>query len=260
MADQSFFSQGATGLTGVFGKIGPHSAARALAATIGLLAAIFAHEVNLAIAETRPPGTETPFSGAASDSEVRSIVKGLKQHYDRTHSFSANFDQQILSSAGTRTERRGVLYYRRPAQMRWVFSAPRDELIVSDGSTLYNYQPDLSQVIETPLAQALKSSPSAALLLGIGRLDRDFDVSLIKPQPADGLVHVALNPKLGGERLELALDRTSYALASLKVVDPLGNQTVFAFQNTKDNPVLDDALFTFKAPQGADIIQSPTVP
>lgn len=244
----------------MFGKTGSESTTRALTAVIGLLAAIFAQEVNFAMAETRLGGTEMPFSRVTSDSDVRSVVKGLQQHYDRTDSFLANFDQQILSSAGTRTDRRGVLYYRKPAQMRWEFSVPKDELIVSDGSTLYNYQPDLSQVIETPLAQALRSSPSAALLLGIGRLDRDFDVSLIRPQPADGLLHVALNPKRGGERLELALDRATYALASLKVVDPLGNQTVFTFHNTKDNPVLDDALFTFKAPPGADIIQSPTVP
>jgi outer membrane lipoprotein carrier protein len=241
-------------------KTGIQSKKRQFAATIGLIAAISMRDAPFAIAETRLPAAQMPASAAVDDSELRSIVHGLQQHYDRTHSFFADFDQQILSSAGIRTDRHGVLYYRRPAQMRWEFSAPKDELIVSDGSTLYNYQPDLSQVIETPLAQALRSSPSAALLLGIGRLDRDFDLSIVKPQPPDGLVHVALNPKRGGERLELALDRTTFALASLKVTDPLGNQTRFTFLNTKDNPILDDALFSFKAPQGADIIQSPTLP
>ena len=61
--------------------------------------------------------------------------------------------------------------------MRWEFSGEDQELIVSDGKQLYNYQPDLNQVIETPLAQAFRSSSFAAFMLGIGNVQRDFNAS-----------------------------------------------------------------------------------
>jgi outer membrane lipoprotein carrier protein len=231
-----------------------------MSGAMALIEALSMPGLSLATAQMRMSGTETPASPGADAAEVRSIVQGLQQHYARTHSFAADFSQQIISTAGTRTDRRGVLYYRKPGLMRWEFSEPKDEVIVSDGSTLYNYQPDLSQVIETPLAQALRSSPMAALLVGIGKLDRDFDVSIVKPQPPDGLLHLILNPKTGGERLELALSHKSYDLASLKVIDQLGNQTFFGFSNIKNNPALNDVLFSFKAPPGADIVESPGFP
>jgi len=227
---------------------------------MALIEAISLGGWSLAVAQRGFSGTETPASHSADAAEVRSIVEGLQQHYDRTRSFAADFSQQIISTAGTRTDRRGVLYYRKPALMRWEFSEPKDEVIVSDGSTLYNYQPDLSQVIETPLAQALRSSPSAALLIGIGKLDRDFAVSIVKPQPPDGLLHLILNPKTSDEQLELVLSRMSYDLASLKVTDQLGNQTLFGFSNIKHNPPLNDVLFSFKPPRGADIVESPGFP
>jgi len=42
--------------------------------------------------------------------------------------------------------------------MRWEFAAPEVQTIVSDGEMLYSYDPDLNQVVEAPLKQALKSS------------------------------------------------------------------------------------------------------
>ena len=57
-------------------------------------------------------------------------------------------------------------------------SGEDQELIVSDGKQLYNYEPDLNQVIETPLEQAFRSSSFAAFLLGIGNVQRDFNASL----------------------------------------------------------------------------------
>jgi len=66
---------------------------------------------------------------------------------------------------------------------------PKKQTIVSDGETLYSYDPDLNQVVETPLKQALKSRPArTSFLLGIGNINRDFKAAFASPPTPTGLI------------------------------------------------------------------------
>ena len=117
--------------------------------------------------------------------------------------------------------------------MRWEFEGQDQELIVSDGKQLYSYQPDLNQVIETPLEQAFRSSSVAAFLLGIGNIQRDFDASVPAKPPADGLKHIALKPKNGGDSVEMGLDPSTLDLRTLRLTDALGDVTELSFSDIK---------------------------
>src|SRR5271166_3836148 len=131
---------------------------------------------------------------AADSPQLKTLLDHLQRHYQQTTSFSAKFKEQINPAGGPKREREGMVYYRKPGLMRWEFRGEDQELIVSDGKQLYSYQPDLNQVVETPLAQAFRSSSFAAFMLGIGNVQRDFDASIPAQPPADGLRHISLKP------------------------------------------------------------------
>ncbi len=188
------------------------------------------------------------------------VLERLQKHYDQTTSFSAKFSEEITPVGGMKRERQGVVYYHRPGKMRWEFGAPEKDLIVSDGVKLYNYQPDLSQVIEIPVKQAFRSSAATAFLLGMGNLERDFKVSEAARAPADGLRHLKLVPRNDGDNIELGLDPKNYDIVTLRIADQLGNVTALKFSDIRNGTALDPGLFTFKAPAGVDIVQAPSNP
>jgi outer membrane lipoprotein carrier protein len=192
--------------------------------------------------------------------QLKTLLDRLQKHYQHTDSFSAKFTEQIAPAGGTKREREGIVYYRKPGRMRWEFGGQDQEIIVSDGKQLYSYQPDLNQVIETPLEQAFRSSSAASFLLGMGNVARDFDASVPSKAPADGLKHVALKPRNGGDTIEIGVDPATLDLRTLRLTDALGDITELTFSQVKNGVPLDDRLFAFVTPAGADIVKAPQQP
>jgi outer membrane lipoprotein carrier protein len=214
---------------------------------------------GFASAAATAPGALPPPS--ADKGELETILRHLQRHYQLTGSFSARFAEKITPVGGMERKREGTVYYRRPGRMRWEFAPPQAELIVSDGERIYTYQPDLNQVMETPLKAAFRSSSVTSFLLGMGNIERDFDASLPPPgKSEDSLVRVDLAPKGGGQKIELGLDPKTYDVANLKLIDALGNVTRISFADIKTNIALKDALFIFKVPRGADVVSAPSSP
>jgi len=206
-----------------------------------------------------------PLQAASKDSaqespQLKTLLNRLQKHYQQTESFSAKFKEQIVPAGGTKREREGTVCYRKPGRMRWEFEGQDNEIIVSDGKQLYSYQPDLNQVIETPLEQSFRSSSVAASLLGIGNVQRDFAASVPAKPPADGLKHVALKPKNGSDTIEMGLDPSTLDLRTLRLTDALGDITELTFSDIKNGAPLDDKLFAFIPPAGADIVKAPQQP
>lgn len=199
------------------------------------------------------------FGGAAHphDEELRAILTQWQKHYDETSTFQANFVETISRVGANERVRRGRVYFSKPGRMRWEFAAPDAQSIVSDGTTLYTYDPDLNQVIETPLRSALRNPGAAAVLLGLGEIEEHFDASLAPVTGPRHLIGIALKPRGAGETVEVGLDPSSYDIATLRVRDSLGNVTSLVFTDIENNVDLSESLFRFEAPEGADIVQTP---
>jgi outer membrane lipoprotein carrier protein len=178
----------------------------------------------------------------------------LQQRYDCSRSLQANFDETLSSPGGMTRVRKGTVYFRKVGRMRWEFAAPSEGTVVSDGKTVYDYEKDLNQVVELPLGEALKSS-ATAFLLGLGNIRRDFKVSRPAAPASDGLTHVILVPKGGGDTMDLGLDPKSYDIINFKLTNQVGGVTELKFSDIRTNVALDDSLFRFTVPEGADIVR-----
>src|SRR5258708_1035892 len=197
---------------------------------------------------------------APNRSELKQVLDRLQRHYRDTNSFSAKFNEEITTVGAPKRERTGVVSFRKPGRMRWEFAAPEVQTIVSDGEMLYSYDPDLNQVVETPLKQAIKSSSATSFLLGMGNINRDFKAAFPKSVSSDNLIHLMLNSKAGGYRIEIGLDPNDYNLVTLRLTDQLGDVTKVDFSDIQNNVAMPDSVFAFKAPAGADIVSAPATP
>jgi len=199
-------------------------------------------------------------SAAPVSKDLQHALDRLQRHYRDTNSFSAKFSEEIAVVGAPKRKRQGTVSFRKPGRMLWEFQDPEKQTIVSDGETLYSYDPDLNQVVETPLKQALKSSSATSFLLGIGNINRDFKAAFANPATHTGLVDLILDAKAGGYKIEVGLDPKTYNLITLTLTDQLGDMSKIDFSDVHDNVELPDSIFAFKVPAGADIVTAPASP
>ena len=142
------------------------------------------------------------FGGAEvlAGESVKEIVEKLQARYDSTSGFLADFAQEIESATlGEKVTSQGKVYFKKPGRMRWEFTSPDPQTVISDGHFLWFYQPQQKQVLKTPLEQAFRSHTPISFLKGVGRIDQDFIVSLVGQTEEAYLLHFV--PREGQEGL-----------------------------------------------------------
>lgn len=190
------------------------------------------------------------FAGDASD-----VVSRLRQKYESITSVQADFDQEVSSRGMPAVKSSGRVWFKKPGKMRWEYSGPEKDLIVSDGRTIWLFQPDLGQVIEKD-ASSTAASMATDFLSGMGRIEKAFAVSLSAGEGGDHVL--TLTPK--GEdpamqRLVLSVDRKTFLVRKTVLTDHFGTKTTVAFRNMKLNPSLKDSLFRFTPPKGSSVVR-----
>jgi outer membrane lipoprotein carrier protein len=159
-------------------------------------------------------------------------------------------------------EARGTLYLKRPGKLRWEYTAPTPQEIVSDGRRLWVYTPALRQVNVSGAPEAL-AGPAGSFLQGLGQVREQFQARFLNPaQPtdADGRVVLDLTPRTPQPllaRLVVALDPGSWLVRKAVLYDELGNTVTVRFDAPTVNAGLADALFVFTPPPGVTVVPAP---
>lgn len=186
------------------------------------------------------------------------VIAGVKAAYKDVQSIRADFTQ-VRRDALLKTEdkQRGKLSLKRPRKMRFEFVHPKPSLFVTDGRTLWIYNPELNQVIEQP--DLGMDSGMGILLDDLSRLDELFVVTLV-PEDKGPKLYYTLNlvaKKPGGfKSLEMNLTKQKYLLQDLVLTDVMDNVTEMHFTGVRLNQEVPDSEFTFVAPAGAQVVKT----
>jgi outer membrane lipoprotein carrier protein len=190
-------------------------------------------------------------------------VQRLEGTYQGIRELKADFQQSAFNRTSSQTlEAKGTLYLRKPGKLRWEYTTPTPQEIVSDGKQLWVYTPELKQVNVSAAPQAL-AGPAGTFLQGLGQVREQFHVRFLNPaQPADGdgLVVLDLTPKQPEPllaRLVLAVDPRSWLVKKAVLYDELGNTVTVRFGDVAVNPNLPDRLFVFTPPPGVTVVPTP---
>lgn len=150
----------------------------------------------------------------------------------------------------------GTFEFSRPGRFRFVYLKPFEQTIVADGQTLWLYDKDLNQVTTRQQAQALGASPAALIASAADIRAVQADFGLQDAPDKDGLQWVLGTPRARDSALQsVRVGFRKGALAALEMVDSFGQRSVLTFTGFEANPALPAALFQFKPPAGADVVQ-----
>lgn len=192
------------------------------------------------------------FSPLIGAQDAASTLTGLLQGYQ---SFSARFEQISRSDQNVNAEiLEGQLHVERPDKFRWETQIPFPQLIISDSSYLWIYDPDLEQATRKNLSS---QSNGAALILNgkTAELKQQFEIYQLIDTENEALFE--LIPKDENSNFQrLRLFFSNGIMSEMLLQDALGQQTTILFHNPEINISLDPALFQFEPDDTTDVIIS----
>jgi outer membrane lipoprotein carrier protein len=194
-----------------------------------------------------------PVVAAAESWELQQLVSLLQA----TNSLRAEVDQLLIDQDGRELqETRAVLSMQKPSNFRWEITQPYTELMVTDGKTVWRYEPDLEQVSIQEFDGDLDRTP--IMLLNGSADDIKATFTVIAANIDNGKqMRFVLEPKQPDSLFErMSLTFTGEELSEMQFEDSLGQKTSLSFHNIQRNLPLGADQFRFTPPQGVDLIDS----
>ena len=183
--------------------------------------------------------------------EARQYVDAIQKYYDNAKTYSAAFEQEYETVDGIKKTSTGTVWFKKPGMMRWDYETPEARFIISDGESLWTWEPTYRQFCK----QSLKGSqlPSAlSFLTGTGKIEDDFSVKLAK---IDGnqvqLELTPAEPSLAYESMKFEILMPSAKVYRATIYDAMGNLNRITFKSPEINAELDSNSFRFNPPADA---------
>ena len=203
-------------------------------------------------AQTAKP-VNVPVVANAEDYALHQLVTVLQQ----TNSLQAEVGQLLMDQEGRELqETRARLLMQKPANFRWEIVAPYQELMVTDGHTIWRYEPDLDQVTIATFNSKLDRTPVMLLSSSEQSIGQSYAVSATKL--TDG-VHqqFVLQPKQPDSLFaSMTLTFNGPVLEEMHFEDSLGQQTSLTFKVEQRNQTIDAQVFHYTPPKGVEVIDN----
>ena len=170
---------------------------------------------------------------------------------------SATVQQLIVESDGAVLEESSIqMHVMRPDGFYWETLEPFPELVVTNGAVLWNYQPDLEQVVIENWDSS-RAELAAELLSGrTDSLAEEYEIHIEKDTGEDMAVFqlLPLDQNSLYRRINISFDNT--ALLSIHLDSKNGQKTLWQFNQPQINQQLSPDLFNFQIPPGIDIVDN----
>jgi outer membrane lipoprotein carrier protein len=226
---------------------------------------------HAALAEdSQPVAPATPAAEALATTTAPSSVacsadlaERVQRHYDSVSDFTAEFEQTTRSAlfgssglAGAEAAR-GEVILAKPGKMRWTYTHPEESLVISDGTTLWLYSPQLAEAQHLPMTKGYLTGAALSFLLGEGRLLETFRVSARNCGQGSEIVELELEPlePASYERLGLTVVEASGEVVATSVFDLFGNETRIGFERVQRNQNPPQTIFEFEPGPGISVIE-----
>lgn len=191
-------------------------------------------------------------SDDVKQTEIKPIVSEAKQTLMKRLSgfnqFSANFSQQVIDEEqNVLQEGQGKLAVKKPNLVYWETQQPEESFIVSDGKTLWFYDPFIEQATAYRVDASVANTPILLLTSSDESLWQQYSVS--KQSNDNYLIHSNdINSRV--KTLELSFLADSSMLESFSILDSTGQLSFIKLQGVNTTEELTSTLFKFTLPEG----------
>jgi len=181
----------------------------------------------------------------------------LSNYLNHLESYSAFFQQQVVASNGHLMDTSsGQFIMKRPNQFRWQIFKPYEQIILSDGKTIWSVDIDLEQITISQADTSIANTPILLLSRENSELSDQFDVTLYNDtqgasEPAvhndENIERFLLKPKDQSANFEhIQLGFKAGILNLIELYDSLGQITIIKMSNIRRNPTLGNHYFHFE--------------
>jgi outer membrane lipoprotein carrier protein len=196
---------------------------------------------------------------AAAGGDAASLAKvldGIEKRYAGP-GFSAKFFQEsMLKAMQISDTAEGTLTVKRPGRMRWQYTIPDAQTIVTDGRTMWIYRPADNQVMVGKAPEYFAGGKGAGFLADIRQIRKGFSIVLQKAEN-DAYYRLRLVPKKESPDLAdviLSVKKSSYQVDQVITHNSYGDETHITISDYQFNVNPADSLFTFDIPKGVDVV------
>lgn len=225
---------------------------------------------------------------------LNDVIKKVESNYKNIVAFRGSFNQTTtIKTLNKLQQGRGDIFYKKPNKIKWQYTGPMEQEIMSDGNTIWMYFPENRQVYIYDLTDTFSQEAAnqgqipGNFLSSLGDLEREFDVKWATPRDnAQGNYMIELVPKrpmVNVRRMFLVVPKditsapsNTFPVLASTVYDTFGNMTNIEFLDsqgattieileTADETVaakkrawtLPDSMFTYLPPANVEIIKPP---
>ena len=194
---------------------------------------------------------------AESELTLEQILDRVEKHY-AGKSFQAEFIQESTIKAMDIVDfAAGKIFVRYPGMMRWDYEKPEIQIIITDGRKLWIFRPSDNQVLTGSAPAFFSDGKGASFLSDIKLIRQKFKISLenskegffyeLKLQP--------LEKRLDVTDIRLSVTKNTFTVIRIITYNSYGDENRIEFGNHQFDVKLEDSLFSFRIPPGADVVQ-----
>lgn len=174
---------------------------------------------------------------------IRKDLTGIKAEFIQYELLNNNQKADLNS---------GQVYMQAPAQFRWNYREPVEQLIVADGANVWVYDEDLEQV--TVKQQDNQLNP-IYVIIDDEKSQQHYNIK--HEVRTNGMDWISLTPKQANEEVKTVwLAVKDHMVKQIKVENQFQQTMVFEFHDIERNPKFATDWFKFIPPEGVDVVKA----
>ncbi len=196
----------------------------------------------------------------AAGTDAQQVAARIDARYNGMKSLRADFTENY-SGEGIQRSESGTLWIKKPGKMRWNYVSPQKKVFVTDGATAWFYVPGEQQARRTALKKLDDLRSPLRFLLGRTKLNKELrGLSLapdVRPEIAGDVVLRGIPIGMEDRISQLLLESDGQGYLRRIVMEELdGSRTEFRLENQQENVLISNAEFSFRPPEGVEVLQS----
>jgi outer membrane lipoprotein carrier protein len=195
-------------------------------------------------------------SAFADDAALDGLLKGVEARYNKAKTLQVAFHEDYTPQGRPRRSESGTLMLRKPGRMRWDYDQPKGKLFVADGKSLWLFTPAENRAEKMKLQESDDMRAPLAFLLGKLNFQKEFRNLQAKPEGAG--TRITAEPKtdnLPYSAVEFVVS-PDRQIREVKVTGFDHSVLEFRFDKERVDPPLDNKLFQFQVPKGAELVDA----
>ncbi|MDY4280510.1 MAG: outer membrane lipoprotein chaperone LolA [[Pasteurella] mairii] len=172
----------------------------------------------------------------------------LQARLNKVDTLSADYTQKVSDPKGKDVQQgSGKIQIKRPNLFRMENKTPQETQIISDGKTLWFYDPFVEQVTANWVKDAINNTPFVLLTSNDKSHWQQYSVE----QQADSFTLTPKDKKSAIKQFNIRVDADG-VLKNFSTVERDGQANLYQLRNIT-NQALADSLFKFSVPKGAEL-------